>query len=150
MSLQFNTIALLLVILILLGLFSQNSAITISAAILLIMQQTLLSQYLPVIDKYGLKIGIIILTIGVLSPLVSGKIAMPSLTTFLNWKMFIAIIAGVAVAWLGGRGISLMTSQPVLVTGLLLGTIFGVAFLKGVPVGPLIAAGILSLLIGKV
>lgn len=150
MSLQFNTIALLLVILILLGIFSQNSAITISAAILLIMQQTLLSQYLPVIDKYGLKIGIIILTIGVLSPLVSGKIVMPSLTAFLNWKMFIAIIAGVAVAWLGGLGISLMTSQPVLVTGLLLGTIFGVAFLKGVPVGPLIAAGILSLLIGKV
>lgn len=150
MSLQLNTIALLLVILILLGVFSQNSAITISAAVLLIIQQTQLSQYLPIIDKYGLKIGIIILTIGVLSPLVSGKIAMPSLITFLNWKMFIAIIAGIAVAWLGGRGISLMTAQPVLVTGLLLGTIFGVAFFKGVPVGPLIAAGILSLLIGKV
>lgn len=150
MSLQFNTIALLLVILILLGIFSQNSAITISAAVLLIMQQTLLSQYLPIIDKYGLKIGIILLTIGVLSPLVSGKIAMPSLIAFLNWKMFIAIIAGIAVAWLGGRGISLMTAQPVLVTGLLLGTIFGVAFFKGVPVGPLIAAGILSLLMGKV
>lgn len=149
MSLQFNSVALLLVVLILLGLFSQNSAVTISAAVLLIMQQTLLSQYLPWVDKYGLKIGIIILTIGVLSPLVSGRIALPDLAVFVNWKMLLAVIAGVAVAWLGGRGVSLMSNQPVLVTGLLIGTIFGVAFFKGVPVGPLIAAGILSLVVGR-
>ena len=43
-----------------------------------------------------------------------------------------------------------MSEQPVLVTGLLLGTIIGVAFLGGIPVGPLIAAGILSLIAGKV
>lgn len=150
MSLQFNSVALLLVVLILLGLFSQNSAVTISAAVLLIMQQTLLSQYLPWVDKYGLKIGIIILTIGVLSPLVSGRIAFPALTEFVNWKMLFSILAGILVAWLGGRGVSLMASQPVLVTGLLIGTIIGVAFIGGIPVGPLIAAGILSLVIGKV
>lgn len=63
--------------------------------------------------------------------------------------MIVAIIAGIVVAWLGGRGVTLMGNQPVLVTGLLIGTIIGVAFLKGVPVGPLIAAGILSLIIGK-
>ena len=43
-----------------------------------------------------------------------------------------------------------MSEQPVLVTGLLLGTIIGVAFLGGIPVGLLIAAGILSLIAGKV
>lgn len=149
MSLQLNAIALLLVVLILLGIFSQNSAVTISAAVLLIMQQTLLSQYLPWVDKYGLKIGIIILTIGVLSPLVSGRITLPEFATFVNWKMALAVVAGILVAWLGGRGVSLMSSQPVLVTGLLIGTIIGVAFIKGVPVGPLIAAGILSLVVGK-
>lgn len=53
------------------------------------------------------------------------------------------------MAWLGGRGVSLMSAYPTLVTGLLIGTILGVAFLGGVPVGPLIAAGILSLIIGK-
>ena len=73
MSLQFNMVALLLVFLIILGLMSQNSAITISAAVLLIMQQTLLSKYIPILEQYGIKIGIIILTIGVLAPLVSGK-----------------------------------------------------------------------------
>ncbi|MBF0751867.1 MULTISPECIES: DUF441 domain-containing protein [unclassified Pasteurella] len=149
MSLQFNMIALLLVILIILGIVSHNSAITVSATVLLIMQQTFLSEYIPFLEKYGLKIGIIILTAGVLSPLVSGKIKLPNLADFLSWKMALSIIVGVFVAWLAGKGVSLMGEQPVLVTGLLIGTVAGVAFLGGIPVGPLIAAGMLALLLGK-
>ena len=150
MSLQFNMIALLLVVLIILGLLSHNSAITISAAVLLIMQQTFLSSHIPLLEKYGVKIGIIILTIGVLSPLVSGKIQLPDLSVFLSWKMTLSISVGVLVAWLAGKGVPLMGEQPILVTGLLIGTIIGVAFLGGIPVGPLIAAGILALLLGKI
>ena len=150
MSLQFNIIALLLVILIILGLLSHNSAITISAAVLLIMQQTFLSSHIPLLEKYGVKIGIIILTIGVLSPLVSGKIQLPDLSGFLSWKMALSISVGVLVTWLAGKGVPLMGEQPILVTGLLIGTIIGVAFLGGIPVGPLIAAGILALLLGTI
>ncbi|MFZ7308146.1 DUF441 domain-containing protein [Avibacterium avium] len=149
MSLQFNAIALLLVILILLGVLGNNSSITISATILLLMQQTFLAKYIPFMEKYGLNIGIIILTIGVLSPIISGKIPLPSINTLINWKMFLAIAVGVLVAWLGGRGVNLMGTQPTLLTGLLVGTILGVAFLGGIPVGPLIAAGILSLFLNR-
>ena len=39
--------------------------------------------------------------------------------------------------------------QAHLVAGLLIGTVLGVALFRGVPVGPLIAAGLVSLLIGK-
>ncbi|HHF3532883.1 TPA: DUF441 domain-containing protein [Haemophilus influenzae] len=150
MTLQFNTIALLLVILLILGVLSNNSTITISAAVLLIMQQTFLSSHIPLLEKYGVKIGIIILTIGVLSPLVSGKIQLPDLSGFLSWKMALSIAVGVLVAWLAAKGVPLMGEQPVLVTGLLIGTIIGVAFLGGIPVGPLIAAGILALFLGKI
>ena len=103
MTLQFNIVALLLVILIILGLLSHNSAITISAAVLLIMQQTFLSQYIPWIDQYGLKLGIMVLTLGVLSPLVSGKIPLPELSAFIHWKMFSSIGVGILVAWLAGH-----------------------------------------------
>ena len=113
------------------------------------MQQTLLSKYIPILEQYGVKIGIIILTIGVLAPLVSVKIQLPDLSSFLNWKMGVSIATGIFVAWLAGKGVPLMSEQPVLVTGLLIGTIIGVSFLGGIPVGPLIAAGILSVLIGK-
>ncbi|TCP95074.1 uncharacterized membrane protein (DUF441 family) [Cricetibacter osteomyelitidis] len=147
MSLQLNSIALLLVVLIVLGVLSHNSSITIASAALLIMQQTPLMKYVPLAEKYGLKIGIIILTIGVLAPVVSGKIPINSIAQFLNLKMLFAIAVGILVAWLGGKGVPLMSAQPTLVTGLIVGTIIGVSFLGGIPVGPLIAAGILALFI---
>lgn len=147
---QFNAAAAMLIFLIILGYFSHNNSIIISAAVLLLMQQTPLERYIPWWEKYGLYLGITILTIGVLSPLVSGKIKLENLGgLLLNWKMILAIVVGIFVAWLGGRGVSLMTSQPSIITGLLIGTIAGVAFFKGVPVGPLIAAGMLSLILNR-
>lgn len=145
---QINPIALFLVVLIGLGVVGNNATITIAATVLLLIQQTFLSKYLPLVDKYALQWGIILLTIGVLSPLVSGKTKLPPhLSDYVNVKMMLAMAVGVLVAWIAGRGIPLMGGQPVLVTGLLIGTILGVAFLGGVPVGPLIAAGLLSFLV---
>ena len=63
--------------------------------------------------------------------------------------MGVGSLTGVFVAWLGGKCVPVMSEQPVLVTGLLIGTIIGVSFVGGIPVGPLIAAGILAVLIGK-
>ena len=60
-----------------------------------------------------------------------------------------AMAVGVIVAWLGGRGVTLRGSQPQLVAGLLVGTVLGVALFRGVPVGPLIAACLVSLIVGK-
>lgn len=149
MALQINPVSLLLVVLIALGVLGNNSSITISATVLLLMQQTFLSKYILFLEKNGLTIGVIILTIGVLAPLVTGKVPLPSLSALLNWKMFAAIAVGALVAWLAGRGIPVMRDQAVLLTGLMIGTVLGVAFLGGIPVGPLIAAGILSLVISK-
>lgn len=145
-----NFVALFLVGLIFLGVLSNNSTITIAATVLLFMQQTLLAKYLPLMDKYALNSGITLLTIGVLSPLVSGKTPFFHYYEFVSLKMIMAIIIGILVAWLAGRGVPLMSNQPILVTGLIIGTIAGVALLGGIPVGPLIAAGILSFFVDKV
>lgn len=150
-NLHLDTVAGLLLILIVLGVISHNNAITISACVLLIMQQTALAAFLPAVMRHGLSIGIIILTIGVLSPLVAGKIQLPALQELIsNWHLWAAIVVGIFVAWLGGRGVSLMALQPALVTGLMIGTVIGVTFFKGIPVGPLIAAGILALILDGV
>ncbi|MUG21698.1 DUF441 family protein [Paenibacillus macerans] len=142
--------ALLLLLLAALGIFSSNMPITVAMIVLLLLRVLHLNSTFPWLDKYGLTIGIIILTIGVMSPVASGKISIQTLwASFLNWKSLLAIGVGMLVAWLGGRGAALMGSQPTVVAGLLIGTVLGVAFFRGVPVGPLIAAGILSLVIGK-
>ncbi|MFV5591245.1 DUF441 domain-containing protein [Acinetobacter variabilis] len=146
---QFDLNLLVLLVLLACGIFSHNTAVTIAAAVLIVLKITPLNELLPYVQQHGLNIGIIILTIGVLAPIASGKIPGDSIVkSFLSWKSLLAIAIGLFVAWLGGRGVKLMSSQPDVVAGLLIGTVAGVAILRGVPVGPLIAAGILSLLIG--
>lgn len=146
---QFDLNLLVLLVLLACGIFSHNTAVTIAAAVLIILKITPLNELLPYVQQHGLSIGIIILTIGVLAPIASGKIPGDSIVkSFLSWKSLLAIAIGLFVAWLGGRGVKLMSSQPDVVAGLLIGTVAGVAILRGIPVGPLIAAGILSLLIG--
>ena len=87
---------------------------------------------------------------GAIARVASGSLPPSTLiSSFLNWKSLIAIAVGVFVSWLGGRGVTLMSAQPSLVAGLLVGTVLGVALFRGVPVGPLIAAGLVSLLIGR-
>ncbi|ENW79701.1 UPF0756 membrane protein [Acinetobacter sp. ANC 3929] len=147
---QFDVNLLVLLVLLGCGVFSQNTAVTVAAACLILVKLTPLNQFFPYIQNHGLNIGIIILTIGVLAPIASGKISGESiLKSFISIKSLAAIAVGLLVAWLGGRGVKLMSNQPDVVAGLLIGTVAGVALLRGVPVGPLIAAGILSLLIGK-
>ncbi len=142
--------SLLLLGLAALGIISSNSPVTIAMVVLLLLRVLGLQQTFPWLEKYGLTVGIIVLTIGVMTPLASGKISLQMVgQSFLNWKSLLAIAIGILVAYLGGRGAVLMGSQPTVVAGLLIGTVIGVAFFKGVPVGPLIAAGILSLLIGR-
>ena len=139
--------ALILLVFTALGVISHNTPVTIASAVLLLMQQTFLARYLPWVEKNGLTVGIILLTIGVLAPLASGKISLGA-GDFADWKNLTAIAVGIFVAWLAGRGVPLMMNQPAVVPGLI-GTVIGVAFLKGIPVGPLIAAGILSLFVGR-
>lgn len=147
----FDPTLLILLVLAALGIISHNNTITIAILILLIIRLTPLSHFFPWVEKQGLTLGIIMLTVGVMAPIASGTISASGVMhSFLHWKSLLAMLIGVAVSWLGGRGVSLMSHQPSVVAGLLVGTVMGVALFRGVPVGPLIAAGILSLLIGKV
>ncbi|QOS78439.1 DUF441 domain-containing protein [Paenibacillus sp. JNUCC31] len=142
--------SLLLLVFAALGIISSNTPVTVAMIFLLLLRVLNLNQAFPWLEKYGLTIGIIILTIGVMAPLASGKISLQTIgESFLHWKSLLAIGVGLLVAHLGGRGATLMSTQPTVVAGLLIGTVLGVALFKGVPVGPLIAAGILSLLLGK-
>ncbi|CAM4515338.1 uncharacterized membrane protein (DUF441 family) [Paenibacillus sp. W2I17] len=142
--------SLLLLVFAALGIISSNTPVTVAMVFLLLLRVLNLNQAFPWLEKYGLTLGIIILTIGVMAPLASGKMSLQTIgESFLHWKSLLAIGVGLLVAYLGGRGATLMGTQPTVVAGLLIGTVLGVALFKGVPVGPLIAAGILSLLLGK-
>ena len=147
---MFDPTLLILLGLAALGLISHNTTVAVAILVLIIVRVTPLNGFFPWIEKQGLTVGIIILTIGVMAPIASGTLpASTLLHSFVNWKSLIAIAVGIFGSWLGGRGVQLMGTQPQMVAGLLVGTVLGVALFRGVPVGPLIAAGLVSLLIGK-
>lgn len=143
-----DVINLVLLALLALGIVGNNPAVSIAVAILLLIRLLHLERMFPFLEQYGLQIGIVVLTIGVLSPLASGKIRPDTiLSIFTHWQSVLAVLIGIFVAYLGGKGASLMKQNPLVVTGILLGTIIGVTFFRGVPVGPLIAAGMLAFLL---
>lgn len=140
----------LIVLLVLLacGIFINNPTIYITAVVLILIKMLPFSQQIfPYIQQHGVTVGILILTIALLAPIASGEVGKEKLMqSFVSWQAMMAILVGLLVTWLGARGVKLMSSDPNVVTGLLIGTVAGVVLFRGVPVGPLIAAGILSLI----
>jgi uncharacterized membrane protein (DUF441 family) len=139
---------LLLVILIIIGLIGRSHIITTAACILLVVKLISLDRYLPAIERRGLELGLLFLTMGVLVPFASERISSKDvLSVFTSWPGIIALIGGAIATYMNGKGLELLKVDPQLIVGLVIGSIFGILFLRGIPVGPLMAAGITAFLL---
>lgn len=139
---------ILLVALIIIGMLGRSPIITTAACILLVVKLVNLDRYLPSIERRGLELGLLFLTMGVLVPFASGKIQLKDVTDmFTSWPGIIALCGGAAATWMNGKGLDLLKFDPQLIVGLVIGSIFGIIFLRGIPVGPLMAAGITAMLL---
>jgi len=131
-----------------LGLVGKNGTVTAAAGVLLVFRLIIGDRHVPFLEEYTLKAGITILTLAVLLPFATGEVDTQSLiSTLRSSPGLVAVLVGIVIAYLGGRGVAFLTSQPQVLVGLLIGTIIGVAFFKGVPVGPLIGAGIVAVIL---
>ncbi|WVD62301.1 DUF441 domain-containing protein [Orbus mooreae] len=147
---QFDVTFFILLVLAAICYLTHNNTVTFAILLLLIFKLTPLATYFPILNHYGLTVGIVILTAAMMVPLADGSLAFKDiLKSFTTWQSILAIAVGILVSWLGTRGVSLMAANPSIINGLIIGTLIGVAFFKGIPVGPLIAGGILSLVLGK-
>lgn len=139
---------LLLVILIVVGLIGRSHIITTAACVLLIVKLIHLERYLPTIERRGLELGLLFLTMGVLVPFASDRISFKEvLSVFTTWPGILALAGGAIATYMNGKGLDLLKIDPQLIVGLVIGSIFGILFMRGIPVGPLMAAGITALLL---
>ncbi len=137
---------ILLVILIIIGLIGRSPIITTAACILLIIKLIHLERYLPVIERRGLELGLLFLTMAVLVPFASEKIGYRDIVhVFTSWPGIIALAGGAAATYMNAKGLEVLKIDPQLIVGLVIGSILGIIFLRGIPVGPLMAAGITAL-----
>lgn len=138
----------LLVALIIIGLIGKSNIITTAACILLAIKLVHLDRYFPTIERRGLELGLLFLTMAVLVPFASNRIqAKEVISIFTSWPGIIALTGGAIATYMNGKGLDLLKMDPQVIVGLVFGSILGIVFLRGIPVGPLMAAGITALLL---
>lgn len=140
---------LLLLVLFIIGLIGKNQSIVLATVILFILKITTLDQWLfPPLEKNGIQWGVTLLMVAVLIPIASGAIGPAELVHSVKSPSgIVAMIAGIIVALVPISGIGLLKNDPEITTSIVIGTILAVSLFKGIPVGPLIAAGLAAMLI---
>ena len=139
---EYLTLAFVLI----LSIIGHNSTVIYAAIIVLVLK--IISQVsgqpfiLEWMVSHGLNLGIIILTAAVLVPIADGTVTISTIiNSFKSPIGIVAVIAGLLAAISGGVGVPLMQTNPNVIPALIVGTMAGVFFFKGIAVGPLIAAG---------
>ncbi|BBH21125.1 UPF0756 membrane protein [Paenibacillus baekrokdamisoli] len=136
-----------LVILIIIGLIGRSPIISTAACVLLIVKLIHLQRFLPTIERRGLELGLLFLTFSVLVPFASERIQTKDIVSALtSWPGILAMVGGGLATYVNGRGLEMLKLDPQLIVGLVVGSIIGIVFFRGIPVGPLMAAGITAIL----
>lgn len=143
-----NTTTVMLVFLMLLGILGRSNIIASASAILLLLQFTNLQRIYPLLERRALEAGLIFLVVSVLVPFASGRVSSRDmLHSFISLPGIIAITSGIIATHMNCQGLELLQRFPQMMIGMVIGSIIGVAFFGGIPVGPLMAGGIAALLV---
>lgn len=140
-----------LYIIIILGLLARSRVIVLAGFSLLLIRELGLSGLLEFLSDRGIELGLIFLLMAILAPLLISSLERGDLEkVFLNWKSLVAVLAGLLATRFNGMGLKLLQESPQLVIGIITGSLIGIVLFGGIPVGPLMAAGIAALLTGLV
>lgn len=140
--------SLLLYCIIILGLLAQSRVIVLAGFSLLLIKELGLTGLSDFLSNKGIEIGLVFLLMAILAPMVLIPMNWEELKNSLGgWKGLIAIIAGLLATQFNGMGLKLLDNNPQLIVGIIIGSLIGIVLLGGIPVGPLMAAGIAAVLV---
>ena len=143
-----SSATMMILFVLLLGILGKSNVIAAAAAIMLILQFLRLQELFPVLEERGLELGLVFLVMAVLVPFAAGRIPPSEIfRSFFTVPGMIALISGAVATTMNHQGLELLQRVPSLMIGLVLGSIIGVVFFGGIPVGPLMAGGIAALLL---
>ena len=139
----------MLVTLLLIGIVAHSNLIATAACVLLVLKFANLNMVFPLLERRGLELGLLFLLLSILVPLASGRVSERDIIYNLtSVPGILAIVGGALATYLNTRGLQLLKIDPEIIFGLVLGSILGIVFLHGVPVGPLMASGLAALFMG--
>ncbi|ABO50203.1 protein of unknown function DUF441 [Desulforamulus reducens MI-1] len=137
-----------MVILLLIGLVAQSNLIAICASVLLIVQFSKMDFLFPYLETHGLELGLLFLLLSILVPIATDRVTTRDLLyNVSSLPGFLSIVGGILATHLNSEGLKLMQIDPSIIFGLIVGSVIGIIFFNGQPVGPLMAAGVAALFI---
>lgn len=130
-----------------LGIIGKSNLIAAAAGILLVIQLSRIDWIWPHLAERGLDLGLLLLMIAVMVPFATGEVSIPkAIRSFFSLPGLIALVSGVMATSINKKGLALLQQDPSIMIAVVIGSIIGVTFLGGIPVGPLMAGGIAALL----
>jgi uncharacterized membrane protein (DUF441 family) len=148
-GIKLSSATLMMLCVLLLGILGKSNVIAAAAGIMLTLQFFRLQTLFPVLEERGLEIGLVFLVISVLVPFAAGRVPPSEIfNSFFTVPGMIALISGAMATAMNSQGLELLQRVPSLLVGLVIGSVVGVVFFGGIPVGPLMAGGIAAILIG--
>ena len=137
-----------LISLITLGFLARSRVIVLAALILILLKELKINPLLLFLSKKGIEIGLVFLLLAILAPLLVKPVRWQELKDLItDYRGVIAIIAGILATQTNGMGLELLNELPLLIIGIIIGSLLGIVIFGGIPVGPLMAAGIAALLL---
>jgi len=134
---------IILIVLFVLSLINKNKSLTGAAFIIFIISLINNDKSAELIEKHFMNLGMTFLMIWMLAPLIKHTSTKAiNVSQFFNAKSIISMIAGILAVLVASKGVTFLKLNSDTMPGILIGSIIGVTFLGGVPVGPLIASGI--------
>ena len=140
---------IILLFLICISVFAKNKPLLIGGIIIFILS-FLNKDYIAKLDKnIFLNGGLTLLMIWMLMPLIEtgNKSSFINVRNYLNLEGLIAVLSGFFVVIVAAKGLDLLNKNPSVLTGVLIGSIIGVTFFGGIPVGMMTGSGIAYLII---
>ncbi|SJZ88193.1 DUF441 domain-containing protein [Selenihalanaerobacter shriftii] len=134
---------ILIFIIFALGVLAKSDLLSLAAVILFLLKFLQLHSIFPILEDKGLDIGLLFLILAVLAPLITNSKALSELMNVFKSPLgILALIGGLLATQLNGMGLNLLEDKPQLIIGMVLGSLIGIIFLDGIPVGPLMAGGV--------
>lgn len=139
---------LALIIVLAMGVFSKNDTVAVGTSLLIFLKLANIPHVIPFLEDNGLKLGITVMMAGVLAPFASGRITITDISNSLKSPITVLyILAGLVTVAFAGRGAEKLYAEPSVILGIFIGSILGIVLFKGVPVGPMTAAGIVTVIL---
>ncbi len=129
--------------------FAKNKPLLIGGIIVFLLS-FLAKDYIKKLDKnLFLNIGLTFLMIWMLMPIIQNgnKLSPINIRDYINMEGSIAVLSGLFIVIIAAKGLNLLNNNPSILIGVLIGSIIGVTFFGGIPVGMMTGAGFAYLLI---